>query len=97
MSSISDQKITPDEPSNPDADKVSSSGSILVNSRQRGNPVLKNIRNVTWEFVDDISPDFQLGQSCIALFLSVRYHTLQPSYIHDRLKAIGTGHRKVWG
>ncbi|KAF4801580.1 DNA excision repair protein ERCC-1 [Turdus rufiventris] len=34
----------------------------------RGNPVLKFIRNVPWEF-GDIVPDYVLGQSSCALFL----------------------------
>lgn len=37
-------------------------------SPQRGNPVLKFVRNVPWEF-GDIVPDYVLGQSTCALFL----------------------------
>ena len=37
--------------------------------------------------------DYILGASCVALYLSVRYHTLQPDYIHERLKTLGKGHR----
>lgn len=37
-------------------------------SPQRGNPVLKFIRNVPWEF-GDVVPDYVLGQSSCALFL----------------------------
>ncbi|XP_023026487.2 DNA excision repair protein Ercc1 [Leptinotarsa decemlineata] len=62
--------------------------SILVNQKQRGNPLLKAIHNVTWEY-DDIVPDYQMGQSICALFLSLRYHNLNPDYIHDRLKKLG--------
>jgi len=65
--------------------------SIKVNSCQRGNPVLKDIRNVPWEFVEGIAPDYILGDNCIALFLSLRYFTLQPKYIHERLDKLGTG------
>lgn len=35
---------------------------------QRGNPVLKFVRNVPWEF-GDVVPDYVLGQSTCALFL----------------------------
>ncbi|NXN94789.1 ERCC1 protein, partial [Rhinopomastus cyanomelas] len=55
---------------------------------QRGNPVLKFIRNVPWEF-GDIVPDYLLGQSSCALFLSLRYHQLHPGYIHERLRLLG--------
>ena len=35
---------------------------------QKGNPVLKHIRNVRWLF-GDIVPDYLLGQSACALYL----------------------------
>jgi len=63
--------------------------SIIVNARQRGNPVLKNIRNVPWEY-GDIVPDYVLGQTMCALFLSLRYHNFNPEYIHERLKQLGS-------
>ncbi|MBN3320026.1 ERCC1 protein, partial [Atractosteus spatula] len=62
--------------------------SIVVSPRQRGNPVLKFVRNVPWEF-GDVVPDYVLGQTSCALFLSLRYHNLNPNYIHDRLKQLG--------
>ena len=37
--------------------------------------------------------DYILGASCVSLYLSVRYHTLQPDYIHERIKSLGKGHR----
>lgn len=61
---------------------------ILVNQRQRGNPILKHIRNVPWEF-GDIVPDYVIGTTKCILFLSLRYHHLNPNYIHDRLKQLG--------
>ncbi|XP_074423406.1 DNA excision repair protein ERCC-1 isoform X4 [Larus michahellis] len=64
------------------------SSGIVVSPRQRGNPVLKFVRNVPWEF-GDIVPDYVLGQSTCALFLSLRYHHLHPGYIHDRLRQLG--------
>lgn len=45
---------------------------ILVSNRQRGNPVLKHIRNVKWVHAD-IGPDYQLGVNTCALFLSLRW------------------------
>ncbi|CAI9731608.1 excision repair ERCC-1-like isoform X1 [Octopus vulgaris] len=64
------------------------SNSIIVNSRQRGNPILKGIRNVPWEF-GNIVPDYEMGKACCALFLSLRYHQLHPEYIHKRLESLG--------
>ncbi|XP_035695853.1 DNA excision repair protein ERCC-1-like [Branchiostoma floridae] len=62
--------------------------SIVINPRQKGNPVIKNIRNVAWEF-GDVIPDYVLGKTSCALFLSLRYHHLHPNYIQDRLQQLG--------
>uniref|UniRef100_A0A8C0GLQ6 ERCC excision repair 1, endonuclease non-catalytic subunit n=1 Tax=Chelonoidis abingdonii TaxID=106734 RepID=A0A8C0GLQ6_CHEAB len=64
------------------------SNCIIVSARQRGNPILKFVRNVPWEF-GEIVPDYVLGQSTCALFLSLRYHNLNPNYIHARLQLLG--------
>ncbi|XP_015524524.2 DNA excision repair protein ERCC-1 isoform X1 [Neodiprion pinetum] len=61
---------------------------ILVSPKQKGNPLLKSITSVPWEF-DDIVPDYVMGRGTCALFLSIRYHQLNPDYIHDRLKLLG--------
>ncbi|XP_062496207.1 DNA excision repair protein ERCC-1 [Pezoporus occidentalis] len=66
------------------------SSSIVVSPRQRGNPVLRFIRNVPWEY-GDVVADYVLGQSSCALFLSLRYHHLHPDYIHQRLRELGRG------
>ncbi|XP_005800756.1 DNA excision repair protein ERCC-1 [Xiphophorus maculatus] len=68
---------------------VGSGSSIIVSPRQRSNPILKFVRSVPWEF-GDVVPDYVLGQTTCALFLSLRYHNLNPNYIHDRLKQLGS-------
>ncbi|XP_015262520.1 PREDICTED: DNA excision repair protein ERCC-1 [Gekko japonicus] len=75
-------------PSNPAPKPGAKHNSIIVSPRQRGNPILKFIRNVPWEF-GEIVPDYVLGQSTCALFLSLRYHTLKPNYVHERLRCLG--------
>lgn len=62
---------------------------VLVHSKQRGNPILKSIINVPWEFEDGIYADYVVGATAGILFLSLRYHQLNPDYIHGRLKDIG--------
>uniref|UniRef100_A0A224XW85 DNA excision repair protein ERCC-1 n=1 Tax=Panstrongylus lignarius TaxID=156445 RepID=A0A224XW85_9HEMI len=62
---------------------------ILVNPCQRGNPLLKHICSVPWEFEEGIIPDYVMGRTTCALFLSLRYHTLKPDYINERLKHLG--------
>ncbi|XP_073444396.1 DNA excision repair protein ERCC-1 [Dendrobates tinctorius] len=61
---------------------------IVVSPRQRGNPLLKHVRNIPWEF-GEIVPDYLLGETCCAFFLSLRYHNLNPEYIHTRLRSLG--------
>ncbi|XP_050392113.1 DNA excision repair protein ERCC-1 isoform X1 [Patella vulgata] len=68
--------------------KLGTTNSVIVNPRQRGNPILKHIRNIPWEY-GNIIPDYVMGQATCALFLSLRYHQLHPNYIHDRLKSLG--------
>ncbi|KAK1258371.1 DNA excision repair protein ERCC-1 [Acorus gramineus] len=41
---------------------------ILVSHRQKGNPLLKHVRNVRWVFTDIVC-DYLLGQSSCALYL----------------------------
>ncbi|TIB67139.1 DNA repair protein rad10 [Wallemia mellicola] len=65
-----------------------SKNAVLVNSCQRGNPILKEVRNVSWEYTD-IVPDYVAGSSTGILFLSLRYHRLHPEYIHTRVERLG--------
>ncbi|XP_078154555.1 nucleotide repair protein isoform X1 [Carex rostrata] len=60
---------------------------ILVSHRQKGNPLLKHIRNVRWVFTD-IVPDYMLGPSSCALYLSLRYHLLHPDYLYYRIREL---------
>lgn len=55
---------------------------------QRGNPLLKSILNVPWEY-EEMVPDYVMGRTTCALFLSLRYHNLNPDYINERLKQLG--------
>lgn len=61
---------------------------VLVNQKQRGNPLLKFIKSVPWEY-EDIIPDYEVGKKICLLFLSLRYHNLNPDYINNRLKELG--------
>lgn len=62
---------------------------ILVHPKQRGNPILKSIQNVPLEFRDDIIPDYVVGRTTCVLYLSLKYHNLNPDYICQRLKELG--------
>ncbi|CAN6304553.1 unnamed protein product [Urochloa humidicola] len=64
-----------------------SKNAILVSHRQRGNPLLKHIRNARWSFAG-VVPDYVLGQSSCALYLSIRYHLLHPDYLYYRIREL---------
>lgn len=77
-------------PAQPVPQKINRPGfnAILVNSRQKGNPVLNGIRNVPWEY-GEITADFVVGATSCALFLSLKYHRLHPEYIYNRIRDLG--------
>lgn len=90
-------KVVPEEPGTSTSNNgtestvvkiASNPHTLLVNPKQKGNPILRSIKNVPWEY-DDIVPDYQMGRTVCALFLSLRYHNLNPDYIHERLKQLG--------
>ena len=70
--------------------KAQSAHSILVSPRQRGNPVLTHISNVAWELGPrDMSADYVLGETCAALYLSLKYHLLHGNYVASRMAGCG--------
>jgi DNA excision repair protein ERCC-1 len=88
----------PSAPANPSAPKApvqqpkpqalpsrSGPSSILVSPRQKGNPILNNVKSVAWEY-SDIPADYVVGATTCALFLSLKYHRLHPEYIYNRIR-----------
>ncbi|EXJ81973.1 DNA excision repair protein ERCC-1 [Capronia coronata CBS 617.96] len=61
---------------------------ILVSTRQKGNPILKHVTSVPWEWAE-IPCDYVLGATTCALFLSLKYHRLHPEYIYSRIRQLG--------
>lgn len=57
---------------------------VFVSRRQEGNPLLRHIGAVRWDFAD-VVPDFVLSQGVCALFISLRYHVLNPQYLRFRI------------
>jgi len=45
---------------------------------------LKHVNNVAYEY-GDIAADYQVGSTSCVLYLSLRYHNLNPDYIQKRL------------
>uniref|UniRef100_A0A6V7QUP6 DNA excision repair protein ERCC-1 n=1 Tax=Ananas comosus var. bracteatus TaxID=296719 RepID=A0A6V7QUP6_ANACO len=83
--------LPPPPASSSSSNFASSSGqnrnAILVSHRQKGNPLLKHIRNVRWMFADIVC-DYLLGQGSCALYISLRYHLLHPDYLYYRIREL---------
>jgi DNA excision repair protein ERCC-1 len=65
---------------------------ILVSERQRGNPMLRYIRNAPWEYSREIIPDYVMGFTC-AIFLSIKYHRMNPKHADLRIREVGKNFR----
>nr|POE47587.1 mating-type switching protein swi10 [Quercus suber] len=77
------------------SNKRTSGASIIVSPRQKGNPILSNIKSLPWEY-GDIPADYVVGVTTCALFLSLKYHRLHPEYIYTRIKNLqGKYHLRV--
>uniref|UniRef100_A0AC34FGE4 DisA/LigA helix-hairpin-helix motif domain-containing protein n=1 Tax=Panagrolaimus sp. ES5 TaxID=591445 RepID=A0AC34FGE4_9BILA len=58
--------------------------SLKINkARQEGNPVIKYVRNVPFEYAE-IKADFECGRGCGLLYLSLKWHKLHQNYIETR-------------
>ena len=61
---------------------------IEVSKRQKGNNLLKCITNCQWKYNDSIIPDYVMSPQICALYLSIRYHKMNRSYIHGRISKL---------
>jgi DNA excision repair protein ERCC-1 len=77
-------------PVQPPVNRPSGGGgnTIKVNNCQRGNPVLDHLKNIPWQW-EDIVPDYQMGATTCALYLSLKYHRLHPDYLARRIEKLG--------
>lgn len=62
---------------------------IVINKTQKENPLIKCLR-IPHAVDETIVPDYILTKNCCAFFLSIKYHNLKPTYIYDRLNALGS-------
>lgn len=63
---------------------------LYVSTRQRGNGILRFIRNVPFSYAN-IVPDYLVAPNRCVLFLSFKYHNLHPQYIHRRIAELNSG------
>lgn len=71
------------------ASSSSSTHALIIHPNQVKNPLMKCIHRIPWQ-QDDIVPDFVMGRTVCSLFLSIRYHSLHPHYIYERLDKLGS-------
>jgi DNA excision repair protein ERCC-1 len=68
-------------------------GAIIVNPRQRGNPLVPLIRNLSVVY-EDVIPDYVVGVSNCVLFLSLKFHIGNPKYVFNRMQDVSAS--KGW-
>ncbi|KAM3574267.1 hypothetical protein VYU27_003748, partial [Nannochloropsis oceanica] len=66
---------------------------ISLSPRQIGNPVLKHIKNVPYQIVEGLVPDFVLGAYTCCIYISIRYHLLHSKYLFQRVKELRRDYR----
>lgn len=66
----------------------SSGGRMVVSTRQKGNPIMGHIRHAWFDWSSDIKPDFLPNKGTAVLYLSLRYHALNPRYLLRRMRDI---------
>ncbi|KAH7339989.1 restriction endonuclease type II-like protein [Rhizoctonia solani] len=71
------------------AAKSTVGNAVLVNKRQKGNPIIDHVKGVPWEYNSDIIVDYQVGSTAGVLYLSLKYHHLHPQYIFTRFEKLG--------
>ena len=66
--------------------QIASTSKLVVSPRQRLNPMVKQVKNVGLEFATaDIPSDFHVNQDVGVVYLSMKYHLMNPRYILGRL------------
>ena len=65
---------------------------IFVSEKQRGDPLLKYVRNVQWDYSKEIIPDYVMGTTC-AIFVSIQYHSFHSKHADLRIRELGKNFR----
>lgn len=76
----------------PTKNQVVDERTIVVNSKQKGNPLIGHLKGLKVVYEDSIEADYIIGRGACIIFLSLKYHNLYPNYIYDKLKLVGEGY-----
>ena len=60
---------------------------IEVSKGQQGNVLLRHFKNRRWTFAET-DPDFVIGERACVVFVSLKYHLLQPEYVKARISEL---------
>ena len=60
---------------------------IEVSKGQQGNVLLRHFKNRGWTFAET-DPDFVIGERACVVFVSLKYHLLQPEYVKARISEL---------
>lgn len=61
---------------------------IKVNPKMKGTPIISLLTYGSWIYDNETIGDFQINDCTICIFLSMKYHSFHPNYIHDRFKSV---------
>lgn len=61
---------------------------IKVSPLQNGNNVLTYLSQTSWHYDNAITPDYEINNTVGVLFLSLRFHSCKPEYIHKRVRRL---------
>lgn len=61
---------------------------IKVSPLQRGNSVLNYLSQTLWHYEDGMTADYEVNGTTGILFLSLRFHSCKPEYIHKRIRRL---------
>lgn len=88
----SQQEIPSSSQESPTKNQVIDERTIMVNGKQKGNPLIGHLRGLKVVYEDSIEADYIIGRGACIIFLSLKYHNLYPNYIYDKFKLVGQGY-----
>lgn len=61
---------------------------IKVSPLQNGNNVLSYLSQTSWHYDNAVTADYEINNTTAVLFLSLRFHSCKPEYIHKRINKL---------
>lgn len=68
---------------------------IKVSTLQRGNNLLEYLGVSSWHYDGSCSADYEINFSTLVLFLSLKFHSAKPEYIHRRIAKLKEARLRV--